>query len=437
SSKDNCYYFLDYDLSDCSEGETVNVEVFKDGFSGEHAYWTYGVIRNGHVIGNIRYLAELRGINDEDIHEGENSIVVDLDEDRLGVDTDKPVDDSRSGGNPSYTETVNYITQQCKEIGLPVDIGLAIAWTESGMTQFNEDGIAKKNENKRKDGKVVSVDWGIMQLNDKSWSNEYDFDRIKTDWKYNVRCGLAVALNRYKEVIRLGEENIPRATYSGYNSWSNIDRYRTEKDQRDINFEDYYTNKPWEELIDSNLQHDIDEDFEYCMGTEQERIEYVFGKDTKLWDDVYQTKSEAKKHMKTVEVKIWKYDEKTKTKVPGIKSITINEKLADVIVKIFDEIYNDPEQFPIDWDTAAFNWRGDGSKSMHNQGLAVDINWEKNALVSNDGKIMAGKLYKPGENIYSIPKSSSVVRAFKKYGWYWGGDWESKKDYMHFSYLNR
>ncbi|MDD4048763.1 MAG: hypothetical protein PHI90_08110 [Clostridia bacterium] len=104
SSKDNCYYFLDYDLSDCSEGEPVDVEIFKDGFSGEHAYWTYGVIRNGNVTGNIRYLAELRGIRNEDIHEGENGIVVNLDEDRLVVEPIEPVDDGTTIGPEPYIQ---------------------------------------------------------------------------------------------------------------------------------------------------------------------------------------------------------------------------------------------------------------------------------------------------------------------------------------------
>ncbi|GMQ55972.1 hypothetical protein AN1V17_03640 [Vallitalea sediminicola] len=155
----------------------------------------------------------------------------------------------RKYGNPSYEEIVNYIDQYCKEIGLPKDIGLAIAWTESGMTQYEGNNLANSNENKNKNGQVTSTDWGIMQLNDKSWSDKYDFEHIRNDWKYNIRGGLNVALNRYNKAISRNEPDIPSATYSGYNTWSNIDRYRTEKDQRDINFATYYKTKPWEDKI--------------------------------------------------------------------------------------------------------------------------------------------------------------------------------------------
>lgn len=149
-------------------------------------------------------------------------------------------DTGNDGVNPTYQEIVNYITQYANSIGLPARIACAIAWTESGMRQFREDGTPVRNVNS-----PDSIDWGMMQLNDKSWSDRYDFDKIKSDWKYNVRAGLDIALNRYNEAKRLNEPDIARATYSGYNSWSNIDRYRTENDPRDINFANYYNAQPW------------------------------------------------------------------------------------------------------------------------------------------------------------------------------------------------
>jgi len=30
-------------------------------------------------------------------------------------------------------------------------------------------------------------------------------------------------------------------------------------------------------------------------------------------------------------------------------------------------------------------------------------------------------------------KNDKAVKIFKKYGWKWGGDWNSVKDYQHFS----
>ncbi len=74
-----------------------------------------------------------------------------------------------------------------------------------------------------------------------------------------------------------------------------------------------------------------------------------------------------------------------------------------------------------------------GSKHCHGKGLAIDFNPEENYCVDCYGKKGAkvGKLYKPGENKYSLPQSA--VSIMKSEGWCWGGDWGNIKDYMHFS----
>ncbi|WP_273321567.1 peptidoglycan-binding domain-containing protein [Vallitalea guaymasensis] len=218
------------------------------------------------------------------INEPEDEKVQDKVQDKV-QEKPKVENSTRKYGNPSYDEIVNYIEQYCDEIGLPKDIGLAIAWTESRMTQYEGDNLANANENKNKNGKVTSTDWGIMQLNDKSWSDKYDFEHIRNDWEYNVRCGLDVALNRYNEAIRRNESDIPRATYSGYNTWSNIDRYRTEKDQRDINFYTYYKTKPWESMI-TNEQPNIDDNHHNQQETEINTNSNYNMVDTTSWNAV-------------------------------------------------------------------------------------------------------------------------------------------------------
>lgn len=91
---------------------------------------------------------------------------------------------------------------------------------------------------------------------------------------------------------------------------------------------------------------------------------------------VYKTQEEALKHMETITVKVWKYDEVKKVKYSSTISLTVNEKVVDDVKSIFDQIYNDPEQFPIkSATTGGYNWRGNGSTSQHNVGLAIDINW--------------------------------------------------------------
>lgn len=42
--------------------------------------------------------------------------------------------------------------------------------------------------------------------------------------------------------------------------------------------------------------------------------------------------------------------------------------------------------------------------------------------------------YRPGSDPYSV--TQQVVNIWKKHGFYWGGDWKSYKDYMHFTYTN-
>lgn len=66
-----------------------------------------------------------------------------------------------------------------------------------------------------------------------------------------------------------------------------------------------------------------------------------------------------------------------------------------------------------------------GGQSYHNYGLAVDIvlllpgrkvSWDRTLDLDGDG----------------MSDWSEVVHVFKSYGWSWGGDWRSFKDYPHF-----
>jgi hypothetical protein len=154
---------------------------------------------------------------------------------------------SRLGGNPSYTEIIDYITEASKRLGLPPQIGLAAAWTENKMTQFEDDGRPSRGDNKNSAGEITSSDWGLMQLNDYWLRNEYDFEKIKSDWRYNVDAGLNELTKNYKAALNKGETDVARAVYSGYNAGSsNMARYRNTTDARDENFFKYYNSSPWE-----------------------------------------------------------------------------------------------------------------------------------------------------------------------------------------------
>lgn len=143
----------------------------------------------------------------------------------------------------------------------------------------------------------------------------------------------------------------------------------------------------------------------------------------------FKSATEAASYMKSIDVQVWQLSSGTK-KTAAI-TLTVHKDVAEDVKKIFAEIYNGKEQFPIK-SCYGYSYRG---ASQHSSGLAIDINPDENYFIGRDGAIKSGKLWKPGENPYSIVPDGDVVRAFKKYGWYWSPEmhWSSGMDYMHFS----
>mgnify|MGYP000741734448 CR=1 FL=1 len=64
-------------------------------------------------------------------------------------------------------------------------------------------------------------------------------------------------------------------------------------------------------------------------------------------------------------------------------------------------------------------------QSFHCYGLAVDI------VLIVDGKEASWDITKDWDND-RIADWTECVNVFKKYGWDWGGNWKSLKDYPHF-----
>lgn len=175
----------------------------------------------------------------------------------------------------------------------------------------------------------------------------------------------------------------------------------------------------------------------YELGENDYKHNLLFGSTEKRR---YDSQSEAKANQTTVTVPLWRID-KNGNKYATQGSFQINAAVADDVVALFTEIFNDPERFPIK-DLGGYGWRGDSATGEHNCGTAIDINPTENYQI-RDGKVMVGSCWSPGENPYSIQPTGSVVRIFAKYGWSWGGDaWASGSDpatgyhdYMHFSYM--
>ena len=152
--------------------------------------------------------------------------------------------------------------------------------------------------------------------------------------------------------------------------------------------------------------------------------------------EYYSNEQEAWSHMKTISIPVWKLDTIRNTKYPSKMYLSINGVLECEIMKIFTEIYNHSEKFPIK-SVYGYVWReivGGESRSHHSYGTAIDINPNENYMIKN-GTIIAGSLYQPGVNQYSMSSNGSVITTFKKHNWLWGGDWYSSKDYMHLTYL--
>ena len=128
------------------------------------------------------------------------------------------------------------------------------------------------------------------------------------------------------------------------------------------------------------------------------------------------------------------------------------------VALIFQEIFDDPERFPI-----YGGWSVGGARftdtMRHSWGCAIDVNALYNCecnLKSGYLKVTCGYGWWPvgaannnfagsmtAPSYYSIGKNPgeyghSVVEAFARYGWGWGGNgWSGglSFDYMHFSVL--
>ncbi len=143
-------------------------------------------------------------------------------------------------------------------------------------------------------------------------------------------------------------------------------------------------------------------------------------------------------------------------------TLIVNRKIALKTAKIFYQLYR--IRYPIqriqpvdvyDADdrrsmeannTSAFNYRrveGSRKLSMHGRGLAIDLNPRINPCIRNgrvdppNGKAYSKRSVKKCKGKYKkymIHRNDRVYKIFKKYGFKWGGDWKSLKDYQHFEY---
>lgn len=138
--------------------------------------------------------------------------------------------------------------------------------------------------------------------------------------------------------------------------------------------------------------------------------------------------------------------------------LIVNKSVAEEVLSIFQELYaigypiekmhvmscydGDDEASMMANNSSAFNFRyvtNGGKLSKHAYGLAIDLNPLVNPYVKADVVLPAtGVPYLNRHHcvLGMIKKNDAVYAIFTGYGWNWGGDWLSLKDYQHFEKAN-
>lgn len=168
---------------------------------------------------------------------------------------------------------------------------------------------------------------------------------------------------------------------------------------------------------------------QYRSMTNAERREALFGNPAKAY---FTSSDNTGTHIVSVQVKTWDIDSRG-AKYTRTWSLQVNSVVSREVKAIFDYIYNSPEKFPVH----ALGGFRTTDTLRHSWGCAIDINPTENYYINyRTGQQVGSFCYKNGSSPYTITPNNSVVAAFAKYGWGWGGQgWSTAADYMHFSIL--
>ena len=166
----------------------------------------------------------------------------------------------------------------------------------------------------------------------------------------------------------------------------------------------------------------------YAHASAEEKVKGLFP------NGVPQTREQAESYLTTINVPIT-----SKDGTKGTRGVKVHRAIAQDVYNACVaaqnsgfKIYDIGGYRTFGTDTAGKS--GGLSYSQHCYGLAVDINPTENGQFKN-GRATGNWFYDPGGNEYSIQANSILVTTFKSMGWGWGGEWNSSKDYMHFSFM--
>lgn len=111
-------------------------------------------------------------------------------------------------------------------------------------------------------------------------------------------------------------------------------------------------------------------------------------------------------------------------------SVQVHEKIAACVEAVEKERKAVGLNYPIKSGIGAYRYPDGqmGHDSYHEYGAAIDINPETNPYC-NGGTVVGNPAYC---NNPEMPQE--LVKIFRKYGFYWGGDYNSLKDWMHFEW---
>lgn len=167
-----------------------------------------------------------------------------------------------------------------------------------------------------------------------------------------------------------------------------------------------------------------------CYGTFSSAKAETFSEGQRLYflfpNGVPTSKAQMEQYLVTITVPI-----KDANGIPSTMELRVHGSLVKEFTGAFLDMY--AIGFPVRAeDTDTYVWRSMVSgrnRSHHSYGCVIDLNWNSNPMIG----VTEGK-YRPGVDPYSV--TPEVVAIWKKHGFYWGGNWSSSKDYMHFSYTN-
>lgn len=122
----------------------------------------------------------------------------------------------------------------------------------------------------------------------------------------------------------------------------------------------------------------------------------------------------------------------------GGVSVTFKRDGVDVTEKFYLNSnccpYSKETALPTIRYAAAKSSNGVQRASLHNYGIAIDINAIDNPQIRNKGQFAT---YDGQQNTSLVIRAGHpVIDIFERYGWHWGGNWNSQRDYMHFCALN-